>query len=135
MVQQPTIPPAQLVVMQLLEVVNQTEPDLDKIEKLLNQDLTLSLKLLRYINHPQALPTAHRLVSPGRKAPWGNAQPSAFVALIAATSAEVKRAPNSTRCPSSEPGSANCWPRPTRPQSRHSKPLSPASSPAGRAHG
>lgn len=55
MVQQPTIPPAQLVVMQLLEVVNQTEPDLDKIEQLLNQDLTLSLKLLRYINHLEQL--------------------------------------------------------------------------------
>ena len=86
MVQQPTIPPAQLVVMQLLEVVNQTEPDLDKIEQLLNQDLTLSLKLLRYINHlkrfPQPIASFRQAASS-----LGHAQLKRFVALIAATSA------------------------------------------------
>jgi EAL and modified HD-GYP domain-containing signal transduction protein len=68
MVQQPTIPPAQLVVMQLLEVVNQTEPDLDKIEQLLNQDLTLSSSCCATSTTSSASP-AHRLVSPGRKLP------------------------------------------------------------------
>ncbi|MEA9424433.1 EAL domain-containing protein [Aeromonas caviae] len=85
MVQQPTIPPAQLVVMQLLEVVNQTEPDLDKIEKLLNQDLTLSLKLLRYINHLKRFPQP--IASFRQAASLGHAQLKRFVALIAATSA------------------------------------------------
>ena len=42
--------------MQLLKVVNQAEPDLDKIEQLLNQDLSLSLKLLRYVNHLKRFP-------------------------------------------------------------------------------
>ena len=76
MVQQPTIPPAQLVVMQLLEVVNQTEPDLDKIEQLLNQDLTLSLKLLRYINHLKRFPSpSPRFARP--QVPWGTPSSSA----------------------------------------------------------
>lgn len=86
MVQQPAMPPAQLVVMQLLEVVNQPEPDLDRIERLLNQDLSLSLKLLRYVNHlkrfPQPIASFRQAASS-----LGHAQLKRFVALIAATSA------------------------------------------------
>ena len=86
MVQQTTMPPTQLVVMQLLKVVNQAEPDLDKIEQLLNQDLSLSLKLLRYVNHlkrfPQPIASFRQAASS-----LGHAQLKRFVALIAATSA------------------------------------------------
>ncbi|MBP9678013.1 MAG: HDOD domain-containing protein, partial [Aeromonas sp.] len=86
MVQQTTMPPTQLVVMQLLKVVNQAEPDLDKIEQLLNQDLSLSLKLLRYVNHlkhfPQPIASFRQAASS-----LGHAQLIRFVALIAATSA------------------------------------------------
>lgn len=86
MVQQTTMPPTQLVVMQLLKVVNQAEPDLDKIEQLLNQDLSLSLKLLRYVNHlkhfPQPIASFRQAASS-----LGHSQLKRFVALIAATSA------------------------------------------------
>lgn len=86
MVQQTTMQPAQLVVMQLLNVVNQPELDLDRIEQLLNQDISLSLKLLRYVNHLKSHP--HPIASFRQAAGYlGHAQLKRFVTLIAATSA------------------------------------------------
>lgn len=86
MVQQTTMHPDQLVVMQLLNVVNQAQPDLDRIEQLLNQDVSLSLKLLRYVNHLKSHP--HPIASFRQAASYlGHSQLKRFVALIAATSA------------------------------------------------
>ncbi|MFQ2093166.1 EAL and HDOD domain-containing protein [Aeromonas taiwanensis] len=85
-VQQAAMPPAQLVVMQLLKVVNQAEPDLDKIELLLNQDLSLSFKLLRYINHLKGFPQPIASFRQAASA-LGHVQLKRLVALIAATSA------------------------------------------------
>ncbi|MBV7415028.1 EAL and HDOD domain-containing protein [Aeromonas sp. sif2433] len=86
MVQQTTLQPDQLVVMQLLEVVNQAAPDLDRIEQLLNQDVSLSLKLLRYVNHLKRFPQP--IASFRQAASYlGHAQLKRFVALVAATSA------------------------------------------------
>ena len=86
MVQQTTLQPDQLVVMQLLEVVNQADPDLDRIEQLLNQDVSLSLKLLRYVNHLKRFPQP--IASFRQAASYlGHAQLKRFVALVAATSA------------------------------------------------
>ncbi|MGY3931861.1 sensory box/GGDEF family protein [Aeromonas encheleia] len=86
MVQQTTLQPDQLVVMQLLEVANQADPDLDRIEQLLNQDVSLSLKLLRYVNHLKRFPQP--IASFRQAASYlGHAQLKRFVALVAATSA------------------------------------------------
>ncbi|MEG0007917.1 MAG: EAL domain-containing protein [Aeromonas sp.] len=86
MVKQTTMQPAQLVVMQLLNVVNQPELDLDRIEQLLNQDVSLSLKLLRYVNHLKSHP--HPIASFRQAAGYlGHAQLKRFVTLIATTSA------------------------------------------------
>ncbi|MEV3831316.1 EAL domain-containing protein [Aeromonas allosaccharophila] len=86
MVKQATMEPAQVVVMQLLNVVNETEPDINKIEQLLGQDISLSLKLLRYVNH---LKGHANPISSFRQAAiyLGNTQLKRFVSLVAATSA------------------------------------------------
>ncbi|WP_322864475.1 EAL and HDOD domain-containing protein [Aeromonas allosaccharophila] len=86
MVKQATMEPAQVVVMQLLNVVNETEPDINKIEQLLGQDISLSLKLLRYVNH---LKSHTNPISSFRQAAiyLGNTQLKRFVSLVAATSA------------------------------------------------
>ncbi|EKP0308585.1 EAL domain-containing protein [Aeromonas veronii] len=86
MVKQATMEPAQVVVMQLLNVVNETDPDINKIEQLLNQDISLSLKLLRYVNH---LKGHSNPISSFRQAAiyLGNTQLKRFVSLVAATSA------------------------------------------------
>lgn len=86
MVKQATMEPAQVVVMQLLNVVNEAEPDINKIEQLLNQDISLSLKLLRYVNH---LKGHSNPISSFRQAAvyLGNVQLKRFVSLVAATSA------------------------------------------------
>ncbi len=65
MVKQATMEPAQVVVMQLLNVVNEAEPDINKIEQLLGQDISLSLKLLRYVNHSQRPHQPYFVISPG----------------------------------------------------------------------
>ncbi|MGL5178688.1 MAG: EAL and HDOD domain-containing protein, partial [Aeromonas veronii] len=74
------------VVMQLLNVVNEAEPDINKIEQLLGQDISLSLKLLRYVNH---LKGHTNPISSFRQAAiyLGNTQLKRFVSLVAATSA------------------------------------------------
>lgn len=86
MVKRATMQPTQVVVIQLLNEVNQPEPNLDKIEQLLGQDVSLSLKLLRYVNHlkrfPQPIASFRQAASS-----LGHAQLKRFVALIAATSA------------------------------------------------
>ncbi len=86
MVKQATMEPAQVVVMQLLNVVNQSEPDINRIEQLLSQDISLSLKLLRYVNH---LKGHANPISSFRQAAiyLGNTQLKRFVSLVAATSA------------------------------------------------
>ncbi|HDX8355548.1 TPA: EAL domain-containing protein [Aeromonas dhakensis] len=86
MVKQATMEPAQVVVMQLLNVVNQAEPDLNRIEQLLSQDISLSLKLLRYVNH---LKSHANPISSFRQAAvyLGHTQLKRFVTLVAATSA------------------------------------------------
>lgn len=86
MVKQATMEPAQVVVMQLLNVVNETEPDINKIEQLLSQDISLSLKLLRYVNH---LKGHANPISSFRQAAiyLGSTQLKRFVSLVAATSA------------------------------------------------
>ncbi|BBQ53399.1 EAL and HDOD domain-containing protein [Aeromonas jandaei] len=86
MVKQATMEPAQVVVMQLLNVVNQSEPDINRIEQLLSQDISLSLKLLRYVNH---LKGHTNPISSFRQAAiyLGNTQLKRFVSLVAATSA------------------------------------------------
>jgi len=86
MVKQATMAPAQVVVMQLLNVVNEAEPDINKIEQLLGQDISLSLKLLRYVNH---LKGHANPISSFRQAAiyLGNTQLKRFVSLVAATSA------------------------------------------------
>ncbi len=86
MVKQATMEPAQVVVMQLLNVVNEAEPDINKIEQLLGQDISLSLKLLRYVNH---LKGHTNPISSFRQAAiyLGNTQLKRFVSLVAATSA------------------------------------------------
>ena len=86
MVKQATMEPAQVVVMQLLNVVNETEPDINKIEQLLGQDISLSLKLLRYVIH---LKGQTNPISSFRQAAiyLGNTQLKRFVSLVAATSA------------------------------------------------
>lgn len=87
LVQQATLPPDQLVVVQLLQEVNQSSPDLNHIEQLLDQDASLSLKLLHYVNNlnPEASPP----VTSFRQAAshLGHAQLKRFVTLVAATSA------------------------------------------------
>ena len=86
MVKQATMEPAQVVVMQLLNVVNEAEPDINKIEQLLGQDISFSLKLLRYVNH---LKGHTNPISSFRQAAiyLGNTQLKRFVSLVAATSA------------------------------------------------
>ncbi|MCR3964437.1 EAL domain-containing protein [Aeromonas veronii] len=86
MVKQATMEPAQVVVMQLLNVVNEAEPDINKIEQLLGQDISLSLKLLRYVNH---LKGHANPISSFRQAAiyLGNTQLKRFVSLVAATNA------------------------------------------------
>ncbi|MBL0492888.1 EAL and HDOD domain-containing protein [Aeromonas veronii] len=86
MVKQATMEPAQVVVMQLLNVVNEAEPDINKIEQLLGQDISLSLKLLRYVNY---LKGHTNPISSFRQAAiyLGNTQLKRFVSLVAATSA------------------------------------------------
>ncbi|MGR1182208.1 EAL and HDOD domain-containing protein [Aeromonas veronii] len=86
MVKQATMEPAQVVVMQLLNVVNEAEPDINKIEQLLGQDISLSLKLLRYVNHLKGYTNP---ISSFRQAAiyLGNTQLKRFVSLVAATSA------------------------------------------------
>ncbi|RQM71138.1 EAL and HDOD domain-containing protein [Aeromonas enteropelogenes] len=86
LVKQATMEPTQVVVMQLLNVVNQAEPDINRIEQLLSQDVALSLKLLRYVNH---LKGRTNPISSFRQAAiyLGNTQLKRFVSLVAATSA------------------------------------------------
>jgi EAL and modified HD-GYP domain-containing signal transduction protein len=86
MVKQATMAPAQVVVMQLLNVVNEPELDFNRIEQLLSQDVSLSLKLLRYVNH---LKGQSNPISSFRQAAiyLGNTQLKRFVSLIATTSA------------------------------------------------
>ncbi|WP_434662414.1 EAL and HDOD domain-containing protein [Aeromonas sp. NJAU223] len=85
LVQQATLPPDQLVVVQLLQEVNQTPPDLNNIERLLDQDASLSLKLLHYVNNLK--PLAPPITSFRQAANHlGHAQLKRFVTLVAATS-------------------------------------------------
>ncbi|MBW6519459.1 MAG: HDOD domain-containing protein [Desulfoarculaceae bacterium] len=44
------IPSSQLALMQLLVEVNRAEFEVDDIEKLVNRDLSISFKLLSYLN-------------------------------------------------------------------------------------
>lgn len=44
------IPPSQLALMQLLAEVNRAEIEIDDIEKLVQQDVSISFKLLKYLN-------------------------------------------------------------------------------------
>lgn len=44
------IPSSQLTLMQLITEVNRTEFDMDKLERLINQDVSVSFKLLKYLN-------------------------------------------------------------------------------------
>ncbi|MGK4473226.1 EAL and HDOD domain-containing protein [Aeromonas molluscorum] len=86
MVKRATMQPTQVVVIQLLNEVNQPEPNLDKIEQLLGQDVSLSLKLLRYVNN---LKGHSKPIASFRQAAiyLGHAQLKRFVTLIAASSA------------------------------------------------
>ncbi|MGY4026076.1 EAL and HDOD domain-containing protein [Aeromonas rivuli] len=86
MVKRATMQPTQMVVIQLLNEVNQPEPNLDKIEQLLGQDVSLSLKLLRYVNN---LKGRSKPIASFRQAAiyLGHAQLKRFVTLIAASSA------------------------------------------------
>lgn len=86
MVKRATMQPTQVVVIQLLNEVNQPEPNLDKIEQLLGQDVSLSLKLLRYVNN---LKGRSKPIASFRQAAiyLGHAQLKRFVTLIAASSA------------------------------------------------
>lgn len=67
-------------------MINETEPDINKIEQLLGQDISLSLKLLRYVNH---LKGHANPISSFRQAAiyLGNTQLKRFVSLVAVTSA------------------------------------------------
>lgn len=84
-VKKTTIEPSQIVVMQLLNAVNQAEPDINRIEKLLRLDVSLSIKLLRYVNN---LKGNSNPISSFRQAAiyLGNIQLKRFVSMVAATS-------------------------------------------------
>ncbi|ENY72230.1 sensory box/GGDEF family protein [Aeromonas diversa CDC 2478-85] len=88
LVKRASLKPSQLVVMQLLHAVNQPEIDLNRVERLLSQDISLSLKLLRYVNY---LKRGAGAISSFRQAAiyLGNAQLRRFVALVAAGNAGV----------------------------------------------
>lgn len=44
------IPSAQIILLQLITEINRTEFDVDVLEKLINQDVSISYKLLKYLN-------------------------------------------------------------------------------------
>ncbi|MGL4752126.1 MAG: EAL and HDOD domain-containing protein [Aeromonadaceae bacterium] len=50
-VQRKTLSESQMTVMQLLKEVNSPELDYDRLEELLNRDLSLAYKLMRYVNN------------------------------------------------------------------------------------
>ncbi|ALP41897.1 EAL and HDOD domain-containing protein [Aeromonas schubertii] len=88
LVKRASLKPSQLVVMQLLQAVNQPEIDLRRVEQLLGQDLSLSLKLLRYVNH---LKGGANPISSFRQAAiyLGDEELRRFVALVAAGNAGI----------------------------------------------
>ncbi|MGE6108980.1 EAL and HDOD domain-containing protein [Aeromonas sobria] len=86
MVKRATMQPAQMVVIQLLNEVNQSDPNLVRIEQLLGQDVSLSLKLLRYVNN---LKGRSKPISSFRQAAiyLGHTQLRRFVTLVATSGA------------------------------------------------
>lgn len=71
--------------MQLLNAVSQAEPDINRIEQLLRLDVSLSIKLLRYVNNIKGNSNP---ISSFRQAAiyLGNIQLKRFVSMVAATS-------------------------------------------------
>lgn len=86
MVKRLSLPPAKIVVMQLLQAVNEAEINIAKVEKLLGQDVSLSLKLLRYVNFHKG---TRQPISSFRQAAvyLGNVELRRFVSLVAASTA------------------------------------------------
>lgn len=85
-VQRKTLSDSQLTVMQLLKEVNSPELDYERIEALLNRDLTLAYKLMRYVNNLRY--KAAQPITSFRHATifLGQQEMRRFVSLVSATS-------------------------------------------------
>ena len=84
--QRKSLNPGQLTMMALLKEVNRDELDYDQIELLLNRDLGLSYKLLRYVNNLRY--RASQPVTNFRQAAifLGKQEMRRFVSLVTTTS-------------------------------------------------
>jgi c-di-GMP-related signal transduction protein len=85
-VQRKTLSDSQLTVMQLLKEVNSPELDYERIEALLNRDITLAYKLMRYVNNLRY--RASEPITSFRHATifLGQQEMRRFVSLVSATS-------------------------------------------------
>jgi len=92
-VQQKTLNASQLTLMRLLKEVNKEEPDLDRIERLLSSDVSLSYKLLRYVNNMRY--GAGKPITSFRQAAvfLGNRELRRFVSLVTTTSVGEHKSP------------------------------------------
>ncbi len=85
-VQRKTLSDSQITVMQLLKEVNSPDLDYERIEALLNRDLTLAYKLMRYVNNLRYKAT--QPITSFRHATifLGQQEMRRFVSLVSATS-------------------------------------------------